>query len=147
MPAVFTASVFGFFQGTMPFLGYMAGLSFAQYVGRWDNYVSALLLGAIGLNMIKNSFGSEAEDARTDIASLFAMGIATSVDACAAGLSFAFNGKVRIFPACAVIAITTFIICLIGVMLGSKLGERYNRRAERAGGMILIGMGIKFLLP
>ncbi len=146
LPAVATASVFGFFQGIMPLFGYLAGSAFARYAGKWDDYVAAVLLGVIGVNMIKSSFCSEDEGMHSDAGSLFAMGFATSVDACAVGISFALNGAVRIFPACGVIALTTFIICLIGVVLGSKLGEKYNRRAERAGGAILIGMGIRFLL-
>lgn len=143
--AVLTASVFGFFQGAMPMLGHLAGSALAGYAGAWDDRIAALLLGAIGLNMIKNSFGSE-EEVRPGIASLFVMGIATSVDACAVGISFALNGGVRIFPACAVIALTTLIICLAGVMLGTKLGKKYNRGAEMLGGIILIAIALRLLI-
>jgi putative Mn2+ efflux pump MntP len=145
MSAVASASVFGGFQGVMPLFGYLAGGMLSAYVARWDNYVAAALLAAIGADMIKNSFDTEAE-VQGGTASLFAVGFATSVDACAVGVTFAINGVVRIFPACAVIALTTFILSLVGVMLGSKLGERYNRHAERAGGAVLIGMGLKLLL-
>ena len=135
LPALSVAAVFG----------YLAGSAFAEYVGAWDNYVAALLLGIIGANMIKGSLGKKEENASKGAGSLFAMGFATSVDACAVGISFALNGNVRILPASAEIALTTFIISLAGVMLGSKLGEKYNRRAERAGGGLLIGMGLKML--
>ncbi len=146
LSAAATAAVFGIFQGIMPLFGYLAGNAFSEYVGAWNNYVAAALLAAIGLNMIKNSFASENEETDLGTGSLFAVGFATSVDACAAGISFALNGAVRVLPACCVIALTTFIISLAGVMLGSKLGEKYNRRAERAGGGILIAMGVRFLL-
>ena len=145
LPALSVAAVFGGFQGLMPVFGYLAGSAFAEYVGAWDNYVAALLLGIIGANMIKGSLGKKEENASKGAGSLFAMGFATSVDACAVGISFALNGNVRILPASAEIALTTFIISLAGVMLGSKLGEKYNRRAERAGGGLLIGIGLKML--
>ena len=146
LPALSVASVFGGFQGMMPLLGHLAGSAFAQYVGRWDNYVAAALLGVIGINMIKSSLAKEKEEKHAGAGSLFAVGFATSVDAFAVGISLALEGAVRIIPACAVIALTTFILSLVGVMLGSKLGERYNRHAERAGGAVLIGMGLKLLL-
>ena len=145
LPVLSVAAVFGGFQGLMPVFGYLAGSAFAEYVGAWDNYVAALLLGIIGANMIKGSLGKKEENASKGAGSLFAMGFATSVDACAVGISFALNGNVRILPASAEIALTTFIISLAGVMLGSKLGEKYNRRAERAGGSLLIGIGLKML--
>ena len=144
--AVATASVFGGFQGVMPLFGYLAGGMLSAYVARWDNYVAAALLAAIGADMIKNSFDAEA-DVQGGTASLFAVGFATSVDACAVGVTFAINGTANALFACAVIAVTTFVTSLLGVMLGTRLGGRYSRKAERIGGFILICMGVKFLLP
>ena len=143
--AVASASVFGGFQGVMPVFGYLAGSMLAAYVARWDNYVAAALLAAIGVDMIKNSFDAEGE--KSGAASLLAVGFATSVDACAVGVTLSLDGAVNIILACVIIALTTFIVCLIGVMLGTRLGERYSHKAERVGGVILICMGVRFLLP
>jgi putative Mn2+ efflux pump MntP len=125
------------------FDGYLAGGMLSAYVARWDNYVAAALLAAIGADMIKNSFGAEGTDVGG--ASLFSAAIATSVDACAVGVTFALEKTVNLPLACAVIALTAFVLSLVGVLLGSRLGEKYNRRAERLGGGILISMGLKML--
>lgn len=147
--ALMIALTFGFFQGFMPFLGFLLGTSFEQYITSIDHWVAFILLGFIGLNMIKESFDKEevcvACENALDLKELLMMGIATSIDALAVGITFAFL-KVNIFQAVLCIGIITFILSLIGVAIGNMFGSRFKNKAEFLGGCILILIGLKILL-
>ena len=141
---------FGGFQALMPALGYFLGSLFADMVTKYAHWVAFALLAIIGGNMIKESFekndececcGESAMDAKT----MFVMAIATSIDAMAIGVSFAFL-KVQIVPAVTFIGVVTFMFSGLGVKIGSIFGSRYKSKAELAGGIVLILMGTKTLL-
>lgn len=143
-----TALWFGGFQALMPLLGYYLGVSFADFVSNVDHWIAFILLGIIGGNMIKESFHKE-EDCCVDpdfsFKTMLAMAIATSIDALAIGVSFAFL-KVDIWYPVLFIGITTACFSGVGVYIGNIFGNRYKSKAEFAGGFILIAMGLKILL-
>ncbi len=147
--AVLIALTFGFFQGFMPFLGYLLGTSFEQYITSIDHWIAFILLALIGLNMIKESRETDecetCQDESLDLKELLMMGIATSIDALAVGITFAFL-KVEILQATLIIGITTFVLSLIGVVIGNMFGSRFKSKAELTGGCILILIGLKILL-
>ncbi len=135
---------FGGFQALMPVIGYFVGLSFAEYVNRYSHWIALLLLVAIGVNMIREAVSGEdcEENDNIGIKTMFIMAVATSIDALAVGISFALQ-KTNIVLAAAIIGIITFIISAIGVKIGNIFGSRYKNKAEIAGGIILILIGIK----
>lgn len=142
-----TAGVyFGGFQALMPLLGYLLGVNFQSMIVAFDHWIAFVLLGMIGVNMIKES-RSEAECLDCDFCfrAMLPLAVATSIDALAVGVSFAFL-QVRIVPAVCFIGVTTFLFSAVGVKLGSVFGEKYSSRAELAGGVVLIAMGTKILL-
>ena len=144
------ALFFGGFQAAMPLLGWALGSRFAVYIQELDHWVAFVLLGLIGGNMVREALGSAEEtvccDAgELDLRQLFLMAVATSIDALAVGVTFAFL-EVAIVPAVSVIGITTFCLSLAGVAVGNFFGARYKRRAELSGGVILILLGVKILL-
>lgn len=142
------AFFFGFFQGFMPAVGYFAGSHFASYVQAIDHWVAFILLGFIGFNMIKESQEEKEEETAISTISykdILVLAIATSIDALAIGVSFAFL-QVNIFVAVCVIGITTFLLSLIAVFMGKKLGTLFQKYAETLGGCILIFLGIKILI-
>jgi putative Mn2+ efflux pump MntP len=140
---------FGVFQALMPVIGYFVGTQFAATVTAIDHWVAFVLLGAIGIKMIRDSRGSasivEACDVTLSHKKLLTLAVATSIDALAVGVSFAFL-RVNIASAAVTIGITTFILSVIGVKVGNVFGARFKAKAELAGGLILIGMGLKILL-
>ena len=144
------ALFFGGFQAAMPLLGWAMGSRFSGYIQEFDHWVAFLLLGLIGGNMVREALGPE-EEAETacaaglDIRQLFLMAVATSIDALAVGVTFAFL-EVLILPAVTVIGVTTFCLSLAGVVVGNFFGARYKRRAELSGGVILVLLGVKILL-
>lgn len=137
---------FGFFQALMPVIGYFLGIGFKDYITSIDHWVAFILLGLIGANMIKEAFGDE-EDVDDDLSfkTMLILAIATSIDALAVGITFAFL-QVNILYAALIIGVTTFVISVIGVKIGHVFGLKYKRKAEIAGGIILIAMGCKILL-
>lgn len=137
---------FGAFQAVMPWLGYEIGNTFSDKVSTYGNILAFIILLLIGINMIKE--GKEEEECKTIIGlkSLLILGVATSVDALAVGLSFAMNGQQRILLSVGVIGIVTFIISVIGANLGSRIGELLGSKAHYFGGIVLILIGIKSLL-
>ena len=143
-----TALWFGGFQALMPLLGFFLGVSFADFVSNVDHWIAFILLGIIGFNMIKESFHKD-EDCRVDpdfsLKTMLAMAVATSIDALAIGVSFAFL-KVNIWYAVLFIGMTTAAFSGVGVYIGNIFGNRYKSKAEFAGGFILIVMGLKILL-
>ena len=138
---------FGFFHAAMPMLGYFLGVGFKESITSIDHWIAFILLGLIGGNMIKEALGDEQEDCDDDLSfkTMLMLAIATSIDALAIGVTFAFL-NVNIYLACAIIGVTTFIISVAGVKIGNVFGLRYKAKAELAGGIILILMGLKILL-
>lgn len=138
---------FGGFQAMMPLLGYWLGVNFQTFVESVDHWIAFVLLGLIGLNMIKESREGEVDelDARFNAKSMIPLAIATSIDALAVGITFAFL-KVDIVPAVSFIGIITFCLSAVGLIIGNKLGAHSKSRAELLGGIVLICMGTKILL-
>lgn len=138
---------FGLFQAIMPILGFLLGSTFYSFVDKIDHYLSFILLGIIGFNMIKESFSlkDEVSDDSLSFKSMFILAIATSIDALAVGVTFSFE-DVNIFLAITIIGITTFILSSIGVKIGHVFGSKYKKKAELLGGIILIIIGIKILI-
>lgn len=146
------ALFFGGFQALMPFLGWLLGSQFAQYIESVDHWVAFGLLALIGGNMVREALSPEDEEEsacpaadRLDLKRLFMMAVATSIDALAVGITFAFF-SVPIGPAVSIIGATTFCISLGGVVIGNFFGTRYKQRAELTGGIVLILLGTKILL-
>ena len=135
------------FQCLMPFLGYLLGSKFSGTIESYDHWIAFVLLALIGGNMIKEAFenGEEAADPSLDIKTMTLMAVATSIDALAVGVTFAFL-QVRILPAVLFIGSITFLLSAAGVKIGNVFGCRYQKKAEFAGGLILILMGLKILL-
>lgn len=140
---------FGGFQALMPLLGYFLGKQFSFLIQQVDHFIAFLLLGFIGLNMLKEAFlgeeEGEEEDASLGVKTMFLMAVATSIDALAIGVTFAFL-EVNILFAVSCIGITTLLLSVLGVKIGNVFGIRYKSRAEAAGGVILILLGLKILL-
>lgn len=137
---------FGGFQALMPLTGYFLGSFFAGMITKYDHWIAFFLLVFIGGNMIKESFEKEEHlDDSMTVKSMFLLAIATSIDALAVGVTFAFL-KVQIVPAVSFIGIITFILSAIGVKIGSIFGTKYKSKAELCGGIILIIIGAKILL-
>ena len=147
------ALAFGVFQGAMPLLGWALGISFESYTKSIDHWIAFILLGFIGFNMIKGFFDDRKEEnaselefsATTDVDDLsnkeiIMLAVATSIDALAVGISFAFL-NVSIIPAASIICIITFLVCVVGVFVGNKVGDIFNGYAELVGGIILILIG------
>ncbi len=138
---------FGGFQGFMPFLGYLLGSRFQNAITAYDHWIAFVLLAVIGGSMIKESMDPEAEtcDASLAVKDMTILAIATSIDALAVGVTFAFL-QVQILPAVSFIGVITFVLSMVGVKTGVVFGARYKSRAELTGGLILILMGLKILL-
>lgn len=141
------ALFFGGFQALMPFIGWLLGSQFEQYIVKFDHWIAFVLLGFIGGKMIFEAFGKDEEDCcdGLNIKELFVLAVATSIDALAVGITFAFL-KVHIGFAVTIIGITTFILSAVGVAVGHHFGAKYKQKAELAGGIILIFIGLKILL-
>ena len=140
---------FGGFQALMPLTGYLLGSQFSEYIERFDHWIAFVLLALIGFNMIKESREEEEEEekpyAGVNFKELLILAVATSIDALAVGVTFAFL-QVNIVPAITIIGCTTFVISIAGVYVGNVFGSRYKSRAELTGGVILILIGLKILL-
>ena len=138
---------FGGFQALMPFLGWLLGVRFQGMIVSVDHWIAFFLLGLIGFNMVREARGGEAEELDSSFrpGAMLPLAVATSIDALAVGVTFAFL-QVVILPAMLFIGVTTFVLSAVGVKAGSVFGARYRSRAELAGGLVLIGMGIKILL-
>ena len=137
---------FGGFQALMPFIGYLLGSFFADAITKYDHWIAFILLLIIGGKMIKEAFeGEESVDSSMTAKSMFLLAIATSIDALAVGVTFAFL-KVQIIPAVSFIGVVTFICSAIGVKIGSIFGTKYKSKAEFFGGIILLAIGLKILV-
>lgn len=137
---------FGGFQALMPLLGYLLGSQFKQSVEAIDHWIAFALLSLIGFNMIKEALSKEEEkaDDSLSVRTMFLLAVATSIDALAVGVTYAFL-QVNIVPAVSFIGIITFTLSAIGVKVGNVFGVKYKSKAELTGGVILILMGIRIL--
>ena len=143
-----TAGVwFGGFQALMPLLGYFLGSFFAEMITKYAHWIAFALLMYLGKNMYKESRDSECDemDASMKIKDMFILAVATSIDALAVGVTFAFL-RVQIFQAVSFIGVITFVCSAIGVKIGSLFGEKYKSKAEMCGGIILMLIGLRILL-
>ena len=138
---------FGGFQALMPAIGYVLGAQFQEAIASIDHWIAFVLLALIGGNMIHEALDNDEEeaDASLDVKTMFLLAVATSIDALAIGITFAFL-KVNIIPAVCFIGSVTFIISFAGVKIGNVFGARYKNKAEIVGGVILILLGLKILL-
>ena len=160
---------FGFFQALMPLIGYFLGAQFEHFITHIDHWIAFGLLSVIGVNMIRESIsqrdnettsrdvthytdenkhdviGASEHDTESKSASMLILAIATSIDALAVGVTFAFL-KVNIWKSILIIGITTFMFSFVGVKIGNVFGSRYSKAAEIVGGVILIVLGIKILI-
>lgn len=137
---------FGGFQALMPLIGYFLGSFFSDLITKYDHWIAFILLIFIGGNMIREAFGEEEKvDASMSAKNMLLLAIATSIDALAVGVTFAFL-KVSIIPAVSFIGVVTFVCSAIGVKLGSIFGAKHQSKAQITGGVILIIIALKILL-
>lgn len=144
------ALAFGGFQALMPVIGWFLGKQFESYITGIDHWIAFALLAVIGGKMAVESFKKEEEDSskeneKLDIKELLVLAVATSIDALAVGITFAFL-QVSIVPAVSLIGVITFVLSAVGVFIGHKFGAKFKSKAELAGGIILILIGLKILL-
>lgn len=144
---------FGGFQALMPTIGFFLGTLFAEAIQAIDHWVAFVLLGIIGINMLKEAFGKDEEDCGCDehnadlsVKTMFVMAVATSIDALAVGISLAMAGNVNIWVASAFIGVCTCAFSTAGVKIGNVFGSRFEKKAQMAGGFILILIGLNILL-
>ncbi|MDD2647407.1 MAG: manganese efflux pump MntP family protein [Eubacteriales bacterium] len=147
--ATIIAVFFGGFQALMPLAGWLLGKQFERYITAYDHWIAFVLLLFIGGKMIYEALRGEEESEscgdKLDLKELTVMAVATSIDALAVGITFAFL-KVNIYGAITIIGLTTFILSFIGVAVGNRFGAKYQKKAEIAGGVILVLIGLKILL-
>lgn len=138
---------FGGFQALMPALGFLLGVQFESFIVSIDHWIAFVLLAFIGGNMIREAFQKEEEEmnAAFDFKTMLPLAIATSIDALAMGVTFAFL-QVNIIPAVLFIGVITFVLSAIGLKVGNVFGAKYKSRAELFGGVVLVLMGMKILL-
>ena len=145
--AIIIGLYFGGFQALMPVIGYYLGSAFESLITNVDHWIAFILLGIIGGKMIKDSFGDESENCNDDVSfkTMFVLAVATSIDALAIGITFAFL-NVNLGLAVSLIGIITFILAVAGTKIGNRFGDKYEKKAEFVGGVILILLGVKILL-
>jgi putative Mn2+ efflux pump MntP len=140
---------FGGFQALMPLVGYALGSTFEQYIRSFDHWIAFILLAVIGGNMVKESRekceSCNEQNSSFAVLTMLVLAVATSIDALAVGVTFAFL-QVNIWAAIGIIGITTFVFSAAGVKIGSVFGAKYKSKAELFGGLVLIGIGIKILV-
>lgn len=144
---------FGGFQALMPTIGFFLGTLFAEAIEAVDHWVAFALLAIIGANMLKEAFSQkeecdccEQQNADMSVKTMFIMAVATSIDALAVGISLAMAGDVNIFTAAILIGLCTCGLSAVGVKVGNVFGSRYEKKAQMAGGVILILLGLNILL-
>ena len=143
---------FGGFQALMPLIGFLLGTLFAEAIQAIDHWVAFILLGFIGVNMLKEAFEKKCDceesehNADLSVKTMFVMAVATSIDALAVGISLAMAGNVNIVTAILLIGAFTCAFCTVGVKIGNVFGSKFENKAQMAGGIILILLGTKILL-
>ena len=135
----------------MPLIGYFLGSLFASQIVTFDHWIAFVLLALIGINMIKEAFSDDCDccsekQADFSVKTMFTMAVATSIDALAVGISLSMAGDVNIFLAITLIGVTTCVLSALGVKIGSIFGNKFEKKAQITGGVILIILGIKILL-
>ena len=148
--AVVISLFFGVFQALMPLVGWFVGAQFAHFVTSYAHFIAFALLAFVGGKMLWDAFHEDSDedqpgDSKLDIGELFMLAIATSIDALAVGVSFAFL-DVAIAPSVTMIGVTTFVLSMAGVFIGHQFGSRWEKPATIAGGIVLILIGFKILL-
>ena len=145
--AVLCGAWFGFFQFLMPVIGFFVGALFASLIESFDHWLAFALLVIIGTNMLKEAFSKEEEVLSNEMSfkKMFILAIATSIDALAVGITFALL-KVNVWICAGIIGCCTFLFSFIGAFIGKRFGEKFKNKAEVAGGIILILLGIKILI-
>ena len=145
---VITGLYFGIFQALMPTVGYFLGVSFESYIDRVDHWVAFILLAIIGINMIKEALEKDEEECGDSFTfkAMFPLAIATSIDALVAGIGFIGAKDLNVPFTVAAVGIFTFSMSAVGVKIGNVFGAKYKSKAEFLGGIVLIGMGLKFLI-
>lgn len=145
--SVCVGSWFGGFQALMPLLGFYLGVTFSRFVESVDHWIAFILLGIIGVNMLREAASCEkvVPDPDFSARTMFLMAVATSIDALAVGVSFAVL-SVEIWSAIAIIGVTTFVLSVVGLKIGNIFGCRYKSKAEFLGGSVLLLLGIKILV-
>lgn len=145
--AIIIGMYFGIFQAGMPILGYFLGSTFERFIINIDHWIAFSLLTGIGFDMLKEAFSKESEHSndKVDFKTMIILSIATSIDALAVGITFACL-KTKIIVSALTIGIITFFMSVIGVKIGNKFGDKYEKKAEIMGGVILILLGVKILL-
>lgn len=140
------ALFFGGFQAIMPLIGYIAGESFSKYISSYDHWVSFAILAFVGVKMIYESFQIEkAAKNPAELDTLLVLAVATSIDALAVGFTLSLL-DLPVMLNVAIIGIITFVLSMVGVQIGKKMGHIFENKIEMAGGLILIGIGLKILL-
>lgn len=144
---------FGGFQGLMPLIGYFLGTTFESYITKFDHWIAFVLLGLIGANMVKEALSKDDDECGCDgkagsmaAKEMFTLAVATSIDALAVGVTFALLPDVNIGAAVGFIGAITFVLSAVGIKIGNIFGVKFKSKAELAGGIILILMGLKILL-
>lgn len=138
---------FGFFQALMPFIGYLLGKNFESFITSIDHWIAFILLSIIGINMIRECLKNDEEiyNDKFDIKTMVPLAIATSIDALAIGVTFSFL-RINIYLSTLSIGIITFVTSMLGVIIGKKFGDKFEKKAQIIGGIILIIIGSKILL-
>lgn len=142
---------FGGFQAIMPAIGFFLAMTFADAIRAFDHWIAFGLLAIIGINMLKEALEKDCDcckdkDADLSVKAMFLMAVATSIDAMAVGISLAMAGDVQIWTAALLIGVVTFVFSAAGVKIGNLFGSRFEKKAQAAGGIILIILGIKILI-
>ena len=141
---------FGGFQMLMPLIGYFLGSSFHSYIAKFDHWVACILLVLIGANMLREALSKKEDDNDTNASfgfkTMFVMAVATSIDALAVGIALAMEENTNIWLSVTCIGVITFILSAIGVKIGSVFGDKYKKKAEIVGGVILIVLGLRILI-
>ncbi len=139
---------FGGFQALMPVIGFFLGTMFAGAIEAFDHWIAFGLLALIGLNMLREALWGDSEEADGDLSArtMLVMAVATSIDALAVGVSLAMAGNVNIWAAAGCIGVITFAFSAGGVKLGNVFGSRFEKKAQAAGGIILVLLGVKILV-
>lgn len=145
--AIIVGLYFGIFQALMPIIGYLLGMNFYDKITNIDHWIAFVLLSCIGINMIREAIlnKEEIKDDSLNMKNMLVLSIATSIDALAAGITFAFL-NVNILMSVIIIGVITFLISTIGVIVGNIFGNKYEKKAQIFGGVILIILGFKILL-
>jgi len=139
---------FGIFQALMPLIGYFVGIYFSDIIEHFEHWVAFIFLGFIGGKMIKDSFSKDKDETHENpfnFVKMLILAVATSIDALAVGITFAFF-RINIFLSIGIIGSITLVISMFGVIIGKTVGNRFKSKAELLGGIVLVGIGAKILI-